>query len=165
MESIFSTKKQAETPVIVEYELAKETVEPYTEEQQMVYDTLINMDSYLGQNNIYTFVDLPVPILVSNAVLPTPNNPSKIYSLGDKVNLIDLKSFNVTYNQQYSEDTNTNFILYPNYIYTLSFDYNVNNTTTDLYFSVGYGKDSYENDISSENQYLNLYSEEILYHL
>lgn len=146
------------TPVVVEYDLAEEEIEPYTEEQQEAYNKLTNISSYSGENNVYSLINLPIPITVVTSIIPSPNNPSKIYSLGDRVNLINLNDFNITYNQQYSEDTNTNFILYPNYIYTLSFDYNVNNTTTDLYFSVGYGKDSYENDISSESQYLNLYS-------
>lgn len=151
-------QKQAGTPAIFECELAEEETEAYTEEQQEAYNKLTNISSYSGENNVYSLINLPIPITVVTSIIPSPNNPSKIYSLGDRVNLINLNDFNITYNQQYSEDTNTNFILYPNYIYTLSFDYNVNNTTTDLYFSVGYGKDSYENDISSESQYLNLYS-------
>lgn len=153
-----STKKEANEPVVIEYELTEEEIEAYTEEQQEAYNKLTNISSYSGENNVYSLINLPIPITVVTSIIPSPNNPSKIYSLGDRVNLINLNDFNITYNQQYSEDTNTNFVLYPNYIYTLSFDYNVNNTTTDLYFSVGYGKDSYENDISSENQYLNLYS-------
>lgn len=87
---------------------------------------------------------------------PNPNYPSEIYSVGDIKNLISVSDFNITYEQGYSQETNTQFLLKPNYIYTLSFDYNVNDTTTDIYYSVGYGINSYEADIQSRIQYKTL---------
>lgn len=77
-------------------------------------------------------------------------------SVGDIKNLIDVSDFNITYEQGYSQETNTQFLLKPNYIYTLSFDYNVNDTTTDIYYSVGYGINSYEADIQLRIQYKTL---------
>lgn len=81
---------------------------------------------------------------------------SEIYSVGDIKNLISVSDFNITYEQGYSQETNTQFLLKPNYIYTLSFDYNVNDTTTDIYYSVGYGINSYEADIQLRIQYKTL---------
>lgn len=77
-------------------------------------------------------------------------------SVGDIKNLIDVSDFNITYEQGYSQEINTQFLLKPNYIYTLSFDYNVNDTTTDIYYSVGYGINSYEADIQLRIQYKTL---------
>lgn len=81
---------------------------------------------------------------------------SEVYSVGDIKNLISVSDFNITYEQGYSQETNTQFLLKPNYIYTLSFDYNVNDTTTDIYYSVGYGVNSYEADIQLRIQYQTL---------
>lgn len=78
----------------------------------------------------------------------------ELYSVGDIKNLININDLNINYNQDYGIITFTDFKLNPNYIYTLSFDYNINNATTDLYFSVGYGKDnSWGGDITSDIQY------------
>ena len=74
-------------------------------------------------------------------------------SVGDIKNIVNIQDFNITYNQAYYQDTNTNFKLQPNYLYTLSFDYNINSESTDLYFSIGYGTDSYETNIASSIQY------------
>ena len=74
-------------------------------------------------------------------------------SVGDIKNIINVSDFNITYNQAYYQDTNTNFKLQPNYLYTLSFDYNINSESTDLYFSIGYGTDSYKTNIASSIQY------------
>ena len=80
-------------------------------------------------------------------------NNGVFYSVGDIKNIINVQDFNITYNQAYYQDTNTNFKLQPNYLYTLSFDYNINSESTDLYFSIGYGADSYETNIASSIQY------------
>lgn len=88
--------------------------------------------------------------------ISNPYKPSNIYSLGDIKNLIDISAFNIKYNQQYFQSTNTNFTLKPNFIYTLSFDYNVNETSTDLYYSIGYGTNGYEVDLKSNIQYQSL---------
>lgn len=81
---------------------------------------------------------------------------SGIYSVGETKNLINVENFNANYTQQYFQTTNTRFLLKPNFIYTLSFDYNVKATTTDLYYSIGYGTDSYDNDLKSTVQYQTL---------
>lgn len=81
------------------------------------------------------------------------SNNGGFYSVGDIKNIINVQDFNITYNQAYYQDTNTNFKLQPNYLYTLSFDYNINSESTDLYFSIGYGVDSYETNIASSIQY------------
>lgn len=80
-------------------------------------------------------------------------NNGVFYSVGDIKNIINVQDFNITYNQAYYQDTNTNFKLQPNYLYTLSFDYNINSESTDLYFSIGYGTDSYKTNIASSIQY------------
>lgn len=78
---------------------------------------------------------------------------SGIYSVGETKNLINVENFNANYTQQYFQTTNTRFLLKPNFIYTFSFDYNVKATTTDLYYSIGYGTDSYNTDLKSTVQY------------
>lgn len=52
--SFLSQQKQAGTPVIVEYELAEETVEAYTEAQQEAYNQLQNVLSYKTVTNVFT---------------------------------------------------------------------------------------------------------------
>lgn len=47
-------KKTAETPVVVEYELAEEEIEPYTPEQQEAYNQLQNAQSYYNVTNVFT---------------------------------------------------------------------------------------------------------------
>ena len=47
-------QKQAGTPVIVEYELAEEEIEAYTEEQQTAYNQLQNAKTYKTETNVFT---------------------------------------------------------------------------------------------------------------
>lgn len=49
-----SQQKAAGTPVIVEYELAEEEIEPYTPEQQEAYNKLQNVLSYYNVTNVFT---------------------------------------------------------------------------------------------------------------
>ena len=49
-----AAQKEAGTPVVIEYELAAEEVEEYTEEQQKVYEQIKNAKSYEGQTNIFS---------------------------------------------------------------------------------------------------------------
>ena len=152
--SFIQQQYDAGTPVYLDYVLAEPLDIECTEEQSNVLDELNQLESYSPQTNIYTD-----DIALLNAKylgLPTPYNPSKIYSLGDIKNLIDIPAFNIKYNQQYFQSTNTNFILKPNFIYTLSFDYNVNKTSTDLYYSIGYGTNGYDVDLKSNIQYQSL---------
>lgn len=92
----------------------------------------------------------------SNQVLstaPSVEHPSTIYSVGDKKNLISIDDFDLQYDNAYYTATNTNFALEPNNIYTLSFNYYINDATTDVYYSLGYGTTEYGTDISSIIQY------------
>ena len=53
--SYLSQQKQAGTPVILEYELAEEEIEPYTEEQQKAYKQMVQTaKSYKNVTNIYS---------------------------------------------------------------------------------------------------------------
>ena len=52
--SWLAAQKQAATPVIIEYELAEEEVEAYTEEQQEAYNQLINLKAYEEETNVYS---------------------------------------------------------------------------------------------------------------
>lgn len=150
-----ASQKGAGIPVIVEYTTNSPYITKYTDSQSEVFKELFDTQTYLGQNNIFNLGSVPALLTAKTVETPTPITPSKIYSLGDKKNLIDISDFNIYYEQTYHQDTKTDFILRPNYIYTLSFNYEVVNTTTDLYFSVGYGKNNYEQDIDFV-QYLNL---------
>lgn len=149
---------QENKPVYIYYGLKTPTKLSCTEEQNTILNELSNNMSFVGENNIYTSGDLPIPIKVSDIATPTPSNPSDIYSVGEVRNLIDVADFNIAYNQQYFQATNTNFVLKSNFIYTLSFNYEVNSTTTDLYYTLGYGTDNYVGDITGTNQYTSLTS-------
>ena len=77
---------------------------------------------------------------------PTPTSPSKIYFTGDIGNQIDFPDTSVSYTDglHVAAKPNNNYILLPNRIYTLNFDYVVTNSTTDIYYGIGYGtKDNY----------------------
>lgn len=145
----------AGTPVIVYYKLKTPISIDCTTEQSNVLDELNQLESYYPQTNIYTEENIAL-INAKYLGSPSPYRPSEIHSLGDIKNLIDIPAFNIKYNQQYFKSTNTNFILKPNFIYTLSFNYNVNETSTDLYYSIGYGTNGYDVDLKSNIQYQSL---------
>ena len=52
--AFLSQQKENGTPVIVEYELETEEIEPYTPEQQEAYDQLQNVLSYYNVTNVFT---------------------------------------------------------------------------------------------------------------
>lgn len=52
--SWLAAQKQAGTPVIIEYELAEEEIEAYTEEQQEAYNQLCNLKAYEEETNVYS---------------------------------------------------------------------------------------------------------------
>ena len=126
-----------------------------TEEQSKILDELNQLEPYYPQTNIYTEENIAL-INAKYLGSPSPYRPSEIHALGDIKNLINIPEFNVNYTQQYSQSTNTNFILKSDFIYTLSFDYNVNKTNTDLYYSIGYGTNEYDVDLKSNIQYKSL---------
>lgn len=144
---------EAGTPVTIYYKLATPLDLPLTEEQKTVKNTLIN--AYEPTTNIYASDDLSL-LKVSTTPIPSPKLPSKIYSSGDIENqLEDLGIINIDYTQGYFETTDTDFILKPDFVYNLSFDYIVNNTTTDLYFTVSYKNNGEIFDITNASQYTN----------
>lgn len=49
-----AAQKEAGTPVLIEYELAEEEVESYTEAQKEAYEQIKNAISYKGQTNIFS---------------------------------------------------------------------------------------------------------------
>ena len=49
-----ATQKEKGTPVVIEYKLAEEVVEPYTEVQKEAYEQIKNAISYKGQTNIFS---------------------------------------------------------------------------------------------------------------
>ena len=153
--AFLKSKYDEGNPVIVYYKLAEPINLELTEEQREEDNNLNNLNSYSPQTNIYSKDNLTL-INAKFLGLPSPYNFSKIYALGDIKNLIDVPNFNIKYEQQYFQSTNTNFILKPNFIYTLSFDYNVNTTSTDLYYSIGYGKNEYDMDLKPNIQYVSL---------
>ena len=134
---------------IVEYELAEEEIVPYTTEQQTAYNQLQNLNLYEGINNFSFESGLyPISVLTYNIVKasPAPNNPSEVHFTGDIGNQIDFPDTSVSYTDglHVAAKPNNNYILLPNRIYTLNFDYVVTNSTTDIYYGIGYGtKDNY----------------------
>lgn len=53
-----AAQKEAETPVLIEYELAEEEVESYTETQKEAWKQIKNAKSYEGQTNIFSNNDV-----------------------------------------------------------------------------------------------------------
>ena len=151
--SWLKSQYEAGTPVTIYYKLAKPLNLELTEEQKTVKNTLIN--AYEPITNVYASDDLPL-LKVYTTPIPSPKLPSKINSSGDKKNqLKDLGIINIDYTQGYFEITDTDFILKPDFVYNLSFDYIVNNTTTDLYFTVSYKSNGETFDITNASQYTN----------
>lgn len=136
-------------PITVEYELAEEEIIPYTDEQQAAYNQLQNLNLYEGINNFSFESSLyPISTLTYNIIKasPAPDNPSEIHFTGDIGNQIDFPNTSVSYTDglHVAAKPNNNYILLPNRIYTLNFDYVVTNSTTDIYYGIGYGtKDNY----------------------
>ena len=153
LKTYIKSKYDEGNPVIVYYKLATPVNLELTEEQKMVKNTLIN--AYEPITNVYASDDLSL-LKVYTTPIPSPKLPSKIYSSGDKKNqLKNLGTINIDYTQGYFETTDTDFILKPDFVYNLSFDYIVNNTTTDLYFTVSYKNNGEIFDITNASQYTN----------
>lgn len=137
-------------PTEVIYELKTKTIEPYTDEQKKILNSMVTEK---GTNiiNSQTYMILNYNYISAN--IPSPNNKLPIFSVGDIKNLINISNLNISYNQKYYLDVNTQFLLKPNYTYTLSFDFNINEASTDLYYSLGYGTDIYAKDITKTTIY------------
>lgn len=146
-------KYNAGTPVIIYYKLAEPINLELTSEQKAIQSTL--KPAYADITNIYATEDLPI-LKVSTLRVPSPSVPSPIYSSGDQRNLLeDLGLFDISYTQDYFKVTDTTFKLKPNFVYNLSFDYTINNASTDLYFTVCYKNGNNITDITGAVLYYN----------
>ena len=54
LKALLAAQKEAGTPVLIEYELAEEEVESYTEAQKEAWKQIKNAKSYEGQTNIFS---------------------------------------------------------------------------------------------------------------
>ena len=54
LKALLAAQKEAGTPVTIEYELAEEEVETYTDEQKEAWKQIKNARSYEGQTNIFS---------------------------------------------------------------------------------------------------------------
>ena len=152
--ALLKSKYDEGNPVIIYYKLATPINLALTEEQSNIQSQLTNNSNYLSQTNLSTDEDLAI-LKAKYPGTPSTQIPSEVLTLGNIGNIINISDFNITYSQGYSQETNTGYEIKPNFLYTLSYYFDVNEATTDLYFSVGYGKDSYEHDINSSVQYVN----------
>ena len=154
LKAFLKSKYDEGNPVIIYYKLATPINLALTEEQSNIQSQLTNNSNYLSQTNLSTDEDLAI-LKAKYPGTPSTQIPSEVLTLGNIGNIINISDFNITYSQGYSQETNTGYEIKPNFLYTLSYYFDVNEATTDLYFSVGYGKDSYEHDINSSVQYVN----------
>lgn len=152
--SWLKSKYDEGNPVVCYLKLATPIDLALTDEQSNIQSQLTNNSNYLSQTNLSTDEGLAI-LKAKYPGTPSTQIPSEVLTLGNIGNIINISDFNITYNQGYSQETNTGYEIKPNFLYTLSYYFDVNEATTDLYFSVGYGKDSYEHDINSSVQYAN----------
>ena len=80
LQTWLAEKKQAGNPFVVEYELAEEEIEPYTEIQQEAYNQLLKLKSYEGSTNVYS-PDEVGPIFKVTAVKSLNNVNERINNL------------------------------------------------------------------------------------
>lgn len=83
LKSWLSTQKQAETPVIVEYELVKEEIESYTETQKEIYDNLTHLIMYNGQNTLTSSNELKPQLKWEIPESPNFNYPIEIKTVNN----------------------------------------------------------------------------------
>ena len=136
------------------YKLKKPVDLELTSEQKAAKNMLYNWKTYIPITHINT--DSDFPILESfTPKIPSLFNESVLYSLGQHKNLINIPNFVINYSQGYGTATKTDLVLRKNSTYTLSFEYNITNETTDAYYSIGYGVDAYEHDLNANIIYTN----------
>ncbi len=78
LKALLAAQKEAGTPVTIEYELAEEEVETYTDEQKEAWKQIKNTRSYEGQTNIFS-TDKISPILEVTA----RRNLNSLFAGGD----------------------------------------------------------------------------------
>ena len=85
LKSWLAQQKEAGTPVIVEYELAEEEIESYTETQKEIYDNLTHLIMYNGQNTLTSSNELKPQLKWEIPESPSPEYPSPIQTVKDSV--------------------------------------------------------------------------------
>lgn len=101
--SYLTQQKQVETPVIVEYELAKEEIESYTETQKEKYDNLTHLTIYNGQNTLSSSNELKPQLKWEIPESPSPDYPIEI-------NIVGQEDFKVnTSSNNFLDTNNINF--------------------------------------------------------
>lgn len=147
--------KISKKPMIFYIPLVNAETVDFTDLQKQAVDKLNSSKTYIPRTYINTDEGLAILSAITPGS-PTPYNESKIYSVGEKKNLINVPDTHIEYTQAYGTPLKTNLILKPNYTYTLSFDYTINETTTDVFYSVGYGINDYEQDLVATISYENI---------
>lgn len=90
-------QKTAGTSVIVEYELAEEEIEKYTETQKEIYDNLTHLIMYNGQNTLSSSNKLKPQLKWEIPESPSPDYPIDVKYLGNNRNLITKTLNNLWY--------------------------------------------------------------------
>lgn len=144
-----------ENIVTMSNELDTDTIPNRIEMKFMATNIIDTLPNYVSSSNHIVTTTNAVNNTLQNLVIkgedyqigtPTPLSPSEVHFTGDIGNQINFLDTSLSY----SEDTrvsvkpNNNYILLPNRIYTLNFNYEITNATTDIYYGVGFGtKDNY----------------------
>lgn len=87
-------QKTAGIPVIVEYELAKEEIEKYTETQKEKYNNLTHLIMYNGQNTLSSSNELKLQLKWEIPESPSPDYPIEINIVGQEDFKINASSNN-----------------------------------------------------------------------
>lgn len=82
--SYLTQQKTAGTPVILEYDLAEEEIEAYTEAQQEAYNQLLKLKSYDGSTNIYS-INETSPIFKVTAIKSLNNVNEQLKNLNNMI--------------------------------------------------------------------------------
>ena len=151
--------KDDETIVTMKNELDTETIPNRIEMKFMETSIVETLPMYIeAHNNIVTTINA-VNENIENLRIggnnhqkstPTPDTPVEVYFAGDIGNQINIPNTTVSYSEgtYVATKPENNYILLPNRIYTLSFNYTINNSTTDIYYGIGYGtKEAYVGDL------------------
>lgn len=119
------------------------------EPQTIKLSSISPIELWKGTNIFELITNLETVFSITYNIIdasPAPDNPSEVHFTGDIGNQIDFPDTSVSYTDglHVAAKPNNNYILRPNRIYTLNFDYVVTNSTTDIYYGIGYGtKDNY----------------------
>ena len=103
LKSYLAQQKENGTPVIVEYDLAEEEIESYTETQKEIYNNLTHLIMYNGQNTLTT-LNKPKPQLKWEI----PESPSSDYPI--EINIVGQEDFKInTSSNNFLDTNNINF--------------------------------------------------------